>query len=129
MPRPTKYTEDRAAAICKDVERGNTFKTAALANGIAYETLRVWREEKPAFSAAIEEAEAKAQREVVRMLELRIHEGATDLIKFYLTHRHGDEWKPPKQTSEISGPGGGPLQVAVERVDYGRQPDPDPHPA
>jgi hypothetical protein len=33
MPRPTKYTEEKAAAICKAIENGNTFRVAALVNG------------------------------------------------------------------------------------------------
>lgn len=119
--RPTKYTDELAAAICKDIERGNTFRVAALANGLSERTFYDWREKFSQFSQQVDAAEAKAEREVVRMMELKIHEGATDLIKFYLTHRNNDGWRPPKQTNEHSGPDGGPIQtvVTVERVQYG----------
>ena len=114
MARPTKYTEELAEAICKDIERGNTFRVAALANGIQESTFHLWREKYSEFSERVLVAEAKAEREVVRMMELKIHEGATDLIKFYLTHRNNDGWKPPKETKVHEGNPDAPL--VVERM-------------
>lgn len=113
MPRPTKYSDEKAAAICKDIERGNTFRVAALVNGVPERTFYDWRERYPQFSQQIDEAEARAEREVVRMLELKIHEGSPDLIKFYLTHRNNDGWRPPKETRELTGKDGGPIGVKV----------------
>jgi transposase-like protein len=111
MTRPTKYTPERVAAICKDIERGNTFRTAALCNGITYETLRAWREQYPAFSAAIDASEAKGEAAVVQSLGHQIHAGDTKAIIFYLTHRNNDGWRPPKQTSVLEGNPAAPLVV------------------
>lgn len=115
MARPTKYSEEIAAAICKDIEKLNTFRVAALLNGISERTFYEWREKFPQFSQQVDAAEAKAEREVVRMMELKIHEGATDMIKFYLTHRNNDGWRPPKETKVHEGNPDAPLQV-VERM-------------
>jgi hypothetical protein len=114
--RPTKYNEERAAAICKDIERGNTFRVAALANGIEEKTFYNWRDAHPEFLQQIMEAEAKAEAGVVSSLGHQIHAGDTRAIIFYLTHRNHDGWRPPKQTQEISGAEGGP--IVVERTVY-----------
>lgn len=115
MPRPTKYSDEKAAAICKDIERGNTFKTAALVNGIALSTLNLWREKYPAFSDAIDAAEAKAQSLIVNAIVNNAVAGDTKAAIFYLTHRHGEEWKPPKETTVVEGSEDKPLTVKILR--------------
>jgi hypothetical protein len=118
--RPTKYTDELAAAICKDIERGNTFRTAALVNGIAESTFHLWREKFSEFSERTSIAEAKAEANVVSSLGYLVEKSDFNAIKFYLTHRNNDGWRPPKQTNEHSGPDGGPIQtkVVVERVSF-----------
>jgi hypothetical protein len=39
---PSKFTPELAAAIVASVRKGNPYRTAAQAQGIAYQTLRVW---------------------------------------------------------------------------------------
>lgn len=124
MARPTKYTEELAEAICKDIERGNTFRVAALMNGIAESTFHLWCEKHPEFSERADRAEATAEAMVVRALVREVNFGEASLIKFYLTHRNNDGWRPPKQTNEHTGADGGAIKVNItnEFVDYG---DPD----
>jgi hypothetical protein len=122
MSRPTKYTPERVAAICKDIERGNTFRTAALCNGITYDTLNEWRARYPEFSASITAAEAQAEANVVQCLGHQIHAGDTKAIVFYLTHRNNDGWRPPKATTVLEGSEDRPLTVV--RKEYVSTPRP-----
>ena len=118
MPgRPTKYSAELAQAICKAVERGNPFSVAARLSGIHIDTLNDWRNTKPEFSAAISVAEAKAQSLMVNAIVSNAVAGDTKAAIFYLTHRHGDEWRPPKERQEITGQDGGP--VVIVRKEYG----------
>jgi hypothetical protein len=82
-------------------------------NGITYETFRVWREEEPAFSAAIMRAEAEAERDFVNDVVFASRKGDWNAAKFWLTHRNGDDWRPPKETKEVTGADGQPLTVKV----------------
>ena len=74
-------------------------KAAAGASGIGWSTLKVWlaagrRGEAPyaAFLAKVEEAEGKAEREVVDALMTAIKAGKVDAIKLWLTSRRPQEW-------------------------------------
>jgi hypothetical protein len=116
MPRPTKYTEEKAAAICKAIENGNTFRVAALTNGIQESTFHEWRNKYPEFSERTRAAEAKAERDFVNDVVFASRKGDWNAAKFWLTHRNGDDWRPPKETKELTGADGGPL--VVERVEF-----------
>lgn len=118
--RPTKYTDELAAAICKDIERGNTFRTAALINGIGERTFYDWKEQLPQFSQRVLEAEAKAEANVVGSLGYLVEKSDINAIKFYLTHRNNDGWRPPTQRNEHTGEDGGAInhRLIVERVKY-----------
>jgi hypothetical protein len=113
MPRPTKYSDEKAAAICKAIENGNTFRVAALVNGIALSTLNLWREKFPAFSDAINTAEALAEKDFVNDVVFASRKGDWNAAKFWLTHRNGDDWRPPKETKEVTGKDGAALTVKV----------------
>lgn len=113
--RPPKYTADRVITILDLLEEGNTLATTAALAGIHRDTLNEWRKDFPDFSAAVNRAMAYAERFYVQQIR-----GAarTDwqAAKFYLTHRSGDDWKPPKQETKVSGDPDAPL--IVERVQY-----------
>lgn len=113
MARPTKYSDEKAQAICKDIEKGNTFKTAALVNGVPERTFYDWKERYPQFSQQISEAEAKSEALVVNDLIHQTRSGDTKAIIFYLTHRNHDGWRPPKETKVIEGSEDKPLTVKV----------------
>lgn len=116
--RPTKYTQGLAEAICKDIAQGNPRRVAALTNGIAESTFYEWCEHIPEFSEAVKRAEASAEKMVVTSLRVQMLGGDTKAIIFYLTHRSGDDWKPPKQETKVSGDPDAPL--IVERVVFGK---------
>lgn len=103
MPRTTKYDDATAKKICTAIKNGNTLGVSALVSGICYDTFNEWRKNKPGFSAMVEEAEAAAQALYVNALTSNAVSGDTKAIIFYLTHRHGDDWKPPKETKVLEG--------------------------
>jgi hypothetical protein len=111
--QPTKYTDALAEAICKDIERGNTFRTAAIINGIGERTFYDWKEHYPQFSQRTLEAAAKAEANVVSSLGYLIEKSDFNAIKFYLTHRNNDGWRPPKETKVLEGNADAPLTVKV----------------
>lgn len=61
----------------------------------------------------VTQAEQEAVSLYVGALTTNAVSGDTKAIIFYLTHRHGDEWKPPKETREITGKDGGPVGVKI----------------
>lgn len=61
MAAPTKRVPDVRRTILAALELGATKTDAAHAAGVAYETLRTWGEEDPAFSAALKAAQAKCR--------------------------------------------------------------------
>lgn len=56
--RPSKYTEEIAASICRDLEVGNMRRAVAAAHGIAASTLSLWIDQMPEFSERVRKAEA-----------------------------------------------------------------------
>lgn len=71
--RPTSLTPEVQAAIVADVEAGVKFEDAALANGIALSTLKLWLQKADAgderykdFSAALTRARATAKANALR---------------------------------------------------------------
>lgn len=97
----------RSAAVEKEIARllrqGNTRKTAAEVVGINPSTLWRWCQLSARFCKVVTQAEAEAVSLYVNALTTNAVSGDTKAIIFYLTHRQGDEWKPPKESREHSG--------------------------
>jgi hypothetical protein len=110
--RPTKYTAECVLTILDLLEEGNTLKTAALLSGVTYQTLNEWRKDYSDFSEAVDNAQALAERFYQQQIR-----GASksdwNAAKFWLTHRNGDDWRPPKETKEVTGKDGAPVGVKV----------------
>lgn len=113
--QPTKYTAARVLSILDLLEEGNTLKVAALLSGISRETLNEWRKQYSDFSDMVDNAMALAERFYAQQLR-----GASktdwNAAKFWLTHRHGDDWKPPATKTQIGGDPDNPAAIVVERV-------------
>ena len=62
--------------IVEAVTLGTSFKAAAAYAGISYETFRAWQRDKPAFSAAIEKAEADMAVLQLQKIEAASEEGS-----------------------------------------------------
>ena len=55
--RPSKYTPELVAQICKDLEVGNMRRAVAAANGINKDTIQDWINTKPEFSDQVRRSE------------------------------------------------------------------------
>lgn len=82
----------------------------ALALGISYSTLRRRKRDSEQFEQALKRGKAKANIFVGGKLMQKIRDGDTASIIFYLKARCG--WRETSRT-ELSGPGGAPIQTAV----------------
>lgn len=118
MARPTKLTTAKQRQIVRLLEAGNYRETVCRACGIGTSTLYRWLERGAVeesgvyydFRVAVERAEAVAEAEAVAVLRTAIVEGEWRTALAYLERRHGERWGR-RQTNEIVGPGGGPLQA------------------
>lgn len=118
--RPTKYSQERADAICATLAEGNTIRVAALVNGIGVSTLNEWREKYPEFAVALTRAEAEAEREHAQNIRrAALLPENWQASKFWLTHRSGSDWKPPAETRRVGGDPDNPTPLVVERVVFG----------
>lgn len=113
MARPTKYTEEKAAAICKDIERGNTLRVSAIVNGVPVSTFNDWRSKFPGFSEAVEKAEAQAEMLHVGAIVAEGVSGNWQASAWWLERRRHDDWRKPIERQEITGADGQALTVKV----------------
>lgn len=120
--RPSKFNATTKRAILDAIRCGNYVVTACQAAGIGTSTLTMWRskaEEEQStkaevhpfsdFMAEMAAAEAACEKEVVR----KVHKATTDdpeLGLKLLARRHPERWGDRTRT-ELSGPGGKPIQV------------------
>jgi hypothetical protein len=114
MARPTKYTPDTVKAITQAIELGATYELAAAYGGISYETFRTWNETKPAFSAAIKEAEGKA---AVKWLA-KIEAAAADhwqAAAWKLERRYPNDYGKTVQEQQHTGKDGTPFEIVIRR--------------
>jgi len=102
MGRPPKYSEDRALSMVNALRGGNTLANAARMAGIHRDTLNDWRRRYPAFSAAVEQAEAQAIAVYVEDLGHASRQGNVAAITFYLERRGGGEWRKPSDRLEVT---------------------------
>jgi hypothetical protein len=87
------YSDDVRKAILKNLEIGCTRTAAAGSAGVDDSTFRRWQNDIPGFRAAVEEAEAKAERMYTGRLARRAAAGDTRAIEFWLSRRRGNAWR------------------------------------
>lgn len=119
MARPTKLTKARHDAIVKAIEQGNFAQVAAAANSITEQTYYNWLNRGQVdieagtssiyarFFEAVKEAEAQA--EIRQMAELQ-RDDKWQRRAWWLERRFPKRWGQ-KQSLEVSGPEGGPVEV------------------
>ena len=100
--------------VCKKAEslaaQGLTLRETALALNISYQTLNEKTKEYAEFSEAIETGRAKGVAQVSNALFKKATGGDVTAQKHYLNNR-GEGWSE-RSSKEVSGPDGGPIQVA-----------------
>ena len=94
------------------LEKGHTRSAAAALAGIHRSTLWEWCTEDADMAEACDIAEARAEASIADRL---IQDAAGRDWKASITwleHRRRTDWKPPTVTTEVSGPDGGPIELA-----------------
>ena len=133
--RPTKLTEERANRIISMIAAGSYAHVAAKANGIAESTFYDWmsRGQKAdrdddgnlldpdrdsvfaEFSERVKEAEATAEIRNLALIQTAAGNGTWQAAAWYLERKYADRWgRKDHIRSEVSGPGGGPIEVDTE---------------
>ncbi|MGI8552841.1 MAG: hypothetical protein ACR2PL_18945 [Dehalococcoidia bacterium] len=102
--RKSKYTPEAVEKLTHAIALGATYKLAANYAGIDYDTLRVWRETKPAFSVALKEAEGKATMGWLRKVEEAAEAGVWQAAAWKLERRYPEEYALNRQQQVRSEP-------------------------
>lgn len=133
MGRPTKLTPEIQRAIVSALEAGNYQDDSAAFAGISTSALYNWiargraererieaggkptKSEAPfvEFVDAVESARAKAAVRHVANIAKAANEGAWQASAWYLERSYPQKWGRINRT-EISGPGGGPIEAQVD---------------
>jgi hypothetical protein len=106
--RPSKRTEESRKRILAAVRLGCTFKLAAMYGGMSYEHFNIWRREDEDFADEVDRAVGIAAAQWMNIIE----RAAVDdwrAAAWKLQHRFPGEYG--RQVTEVTGPGGGPIQV------------------
>jgi transposase len=109
-----KRTPARKAVILAALEQGHTRVAAAALAGIHKTTLYDWVAVDPALAEAMDLAEAKAEAGVAQALMMAAGRDWKAAIT-WLEHRRRIDWKPATISQEVSGPDGGPIELADVR--------------
>lgn len=124
MGRPTKLTPQTTERIVQAIKAGNYAEPACRSAGISPSSYYRWLERgehEPDgiyhdFAAAIRQAEADAEVHAVALLRRAMPNDWRAALA-YLERRYPNRWRR-HTTTELSGPGGGPIQT--ETVDLSR---------
>jgi hypothetical protein len=92
MARPSKLTPALEKAILAAVARGMGYDRAAAACGIDRGTFRVWRECNPAFSIALEKAEAAGEDACLARIEQAGMSGVWKADAWLLERRYPERY-------------------------------------
>jgi transposase-like protein len=129
--RPTKLTPELQVALCDLIRDGNYYEAACARVGIERTTFFKWmqrgRKAKSGplfdFFNAVQSARAESEARVVKDWVAQIPEN-WQAARDFLARRFPARWGP-KDSHEVVGKGGGPvqLQLVVEIVDGGTEGD------
>lgn len=115
----TKFTPETRAVIVAALRVGNYRQTACQLAGIPYQTFWRWMhrgEEEGVgeyydFLNAVMQAEAESESGIVQQVRTQVPKDWRAGIEL-LQRRHPDRWSV-RTEQEISGPGGGPVELKV----------------
>lgn len=108
-------SEERIAALIAMLEQGIPLRASCAALRIPETSLREKMAVDPELCDWVNDARASAEARHVAKVAVADDWKAS---AWWLERRAPDEWAPPKERREVSGPGGGPVQLAaVDAVD------------
>ena len=112
------FDERAKAAFLQRIGRGRSPAIAAEEVGFALSTIQRTLKTDPAFRDAFSDKLSLVNGAVEEVLLEKALEGDFQSIKTWLTNRASDRWKDSKTLhTEISGPGGAPVQVVQHSVE------------
>lgn len=120
--QPTKLTDHLRKLFVDSIKAGNYYEPSCALVGIHYATFRRWMVDGEKASTGqyhefYEEvmcAESEAEIRVVAQWNADI-KGNPQAARDFLARRHPDRWGP-KEKTELSGPGGGPVEVSGDEA-------------
>jgi hypothetical protein len=129
MPRgrPPKLTAETQARIIEALRAGNYQETAAAYAGVHVATFHRWMangaqpDADPLyrdFRNAVEKARSEAEVRNVALIQRAAQDGTWQAAAWYLERSFQQRWG---RKQEVSGPGGGPIQVAQLSPDEARE--------
>lgn len=118
--RPTKKRDATKEAILAALRAGNTRTASAGAAGVHRDTLRLWTQDDPAFLAAVEKAEAEAEKKMLGVIETAAYGGTWQAAAWWLERRRRDDYAV-KQINQIEGNPEAPLTVVISERQDGPQ--------
>jgi hypothetical protein len=88
--RPSLYTPELVAEICKGLEAGNMRRAVAAYCGINKDTIQDWLNNKPEFSAQVRKAEAKAEYRCV--IKVMFGQAGWQAAAWWLERKWHEDW-------------------------------------
>ncbi len=119
MARPLKYTPEAVQRITQAIELGATYKLAASYGGITFQTFNNWRDTKPAFAQAVQDAEGKGAIKWLAKIEAAASDGNWQAAAWKLERRYPQDYG--RTVQEHQGKDGGPLTVIIGQREDGPQ--------
>lgn len=115
--RPSKKRDATKEAVLTALRSGNTRTAASAAVGVDRHTLARWIAEDAPFRAAVEKAEAEAEKKMLGVIETAAYGGTWQAAAWWLERRRRDDYAV-KQINQIEGNPEAPLTVVIgERRD------------
>lgn len=113
----TAPTPAKMAQVLIALGKGHTRTAAAALAGIHRQRLYDWVNRDPEFAEACDIAEATAEAQVAEAFQVAALNPADHRAALaWLEHRRRVDWRPPTNTTEVSGPDGGPIALADARA-------------
>jgi hypothetical protein len=117
--RPSKLTEELIAEVVKGMVSGAPVQIVAGAHGVNRDTCNEWLRhgQHPEYAGTLEQkfavAVARARDEALYGMAARVRTGSRGWqgSAWLLERLERDTFKPPTSRQEISGPGGGSIQI------------------
>jgi hypothetical protein len=116
MGRRSKYTPEVEQRILQAIELGATYELAASYGGITFETFRVWRKTKPAFSEGIKAAEGKGAIKWLAKIEAAANDH-WQAAAWKLERRYPNDYGKTVQEQQHTGKDGEPFSIIIRRDD------------
>lgn len=118
MAPRTKYTPETVKRITDAIKLGATYKLASAYGGITFQTFNTWRDTKPAFAQALQDAEGEAAVKWLAKIEAAASDGNWQAAAWKLERRYPQDYGRTVQEQQHTGKDGGPLIVQIgERKD------------